>query len=151
VAFVRAPFNLSSVAAAADDFDANIILIDYLQRIGVPGENGDRRGALDAAMGHLRRFADEGVAVVAISAVARQKDRAGSSSYDGERLSLASFRESSELEFGCDDAFIVSPTGKDSEDVKLRHLKSRHSEPRDLKLRFDRRHQCFHVLEGPAQ
>ena len=30
-------------------------------------------------------------------------------SYEGDALNLASFRESSELEFGADDAFILAP------------------------------------------
>ena len=62
-------------------------------------------------------------------------------------LNLASFRESSELEFGADDAFILHPDEDDAEGelVTLKHLKSRHGECRDLSLRFDRRRQTFAV------
>jgi hypothetical protein len=42
-------------------------------------------------------------------------DAKGRSSYSGEGLNLASFRESSELEFGADDAFILHPDGDDAE------------------------------------
>jgi replicative DNA helicase len=38
------------------------------------------------------------------------KDAKGWSSY-GEGLSLASYRETSELEYGADDAFILAPDG----------------------------------------
>ena len=141
--FVRPPFDLANVAAAADAFRADLIVLDYIQRIRPPGEHGDRRGSVDAAMDYLRQFADAGVAVLVVAAVARQKDTKGRSSYAGDALTLASFRESSELEFGADDAFILAPDAKDAERVTLKHLKARHSEPRDIVLRFNRRHQSF--------
>jgi replicative DNA helicase len=93
-------------------------------------------------MDYLRQFADAGTAVIVISAIGRTKDSKGRSSYDGEGLSLASFRESSELEFGCDDAFILTPDD-DTEGVTLRHLKSRHGETKDLSLTFNRQLQRF--------
>jgi replicative DNA helicase len=141
--FVRPPFNLANVAAVADAFNANLLVLDYIQRIPPPGEHGDRRGSVDATMNYLRQFADAGVGVVVVAAVARQKDSRGRSSYAGDALSLASFRESSELEFGADDAFILSPDAKAADLVLLRHLKARHTEPRDILLRFDRNCQGF--------
>lgn len=141
--FVRPPFDLANVAAAADAFRADVLLLDYLQRIRPPGEHGDRRGSVDASMDYLRQFADAGVAVVVVAAVARQKDSKGRSSYGADSLNLASFRESSELEFGADDAFILAPDAKDAGRVTLRHLKARHTEPRDIVLRFDRCRQSF--------
>lgn len=142
--FLRPPFDLANVAAAADDFRADLLLLDYIQRIRPPGEHGDKRGSVDACMDYLRQFADAGVAVMVVSAVSRTKDRHGRSSYAGDGLSLASFRESSELEFGADDAFILTPDG-DPQDGRmvLRHLKARHGETRDLSLAFDRAHQSF--------
>ena len=135
LAFVQAPFNLENVTASADAHDANLIVLDYLQRIRPPGEHGDKRSSVDALMGYMRQFADAGVAVLAVSSVGRTKDRQGRSSYSGDGLNLASFKESSELEFGADDAFILSPS-RDDEEVVLLHLKARHSEPRDITLRF---------------
>jgi replicative DNA helicase len=96
-------------------------------------------------MSYLRQFADAGAAVVVVAAVGRTKDKAGRSSYAGDGLSLASFRESSELEFGADDAFILIPD--DETTVTLRHLKARHGECRDLRLTFDRTHQSFTVAD----
>ncbi len=81
-------------------------------------------------MDYLRQFADAGCAVLCVSAVARSKDRRGRSSYDGEALSLASFRESSELEYGADSAFVLVPDTKDAEEVTLRALKHRHGSRR---------------------
>ena len=84
------------------------------------------------------------MAVVVVSAVSRTKVKRGRNTYAGDDLTLASFRESSELEFGADDAYILAPTGdRDAGTVTLRHLKSRHGDPCDLALHFDRAHQRF--------
>ena len=107
-------------------------------------------------MDYLRQFADAGVAIIVVAALARSKDAKGRSSYtDG--LSLASFRETSELEYGADDAFIVAPADNTSEGeapsrVVLKHLRSRHGETKDIVLTFDRKRQRFTPAEpaGPA-
>ena len=149
LAFVAPPFDLANVAATADAFGAGLILLDYVQRIPPPGDNGDRRGAVDATMSFLRQFADAGVAVVVVAAVSRSRDSKGRNTY-GEGLNLASFRESSELEFGADDAFILTPDGDDTDRVTLRHLKSRHGEARDVALAFDRKRQRFTPAVEPT-
>jgi replicative DNA helicase len=150
LAFVRAPYNLENIAAAADAHDAELIVLDYLQRIRPPGEHSDKRSSVDASMDYMRKFADAGVAVIAVSSVGRTRDKNGRSSYASDGLNLASFKESSELEFGADDAFILSPSGVDGE-VVLRHLKARHSEPRDIALRFNGSCQQFLPVEHPLE
>src|SRR5262245_42024566 len=149
LAFVRPPFDLANVAGTADAFGAQLLLLDYIQRIPPPGDHADKRGAVNATMDYLRRFADAEVAVVVVSAIGRTKDGKGRSSYAGDGLNLASFRESSELEFGADDAFILTPDDDDQGDaVTLRHLKSRHGEAKDIGLTFHRRHQRFTPAGG---
>jgi replicative DNA helicase len=143
LAFVRPPFTLDNIAAAADEFDAGLLLLDYAQRITPPGDHGDRRNSVNALMDYLRQFADAGVAVLVVAAVGRTRDAKGRSSYAADGLNLASFRESSELEFGADDAYILAPDPKDAELVVLRHLKSRHGEQRDIALTFDKARQSF--------
>lgn len=151
LAFVRPPFDLENVAASADAFHADLLLLDYIQRIPPPGTHTDRRGAVDASMSYLRQFADAGVATIVVAAVGRAKDRHGRSSYDGDSLNLASFRESSELEFGADDAFILAPDPKHDDQVVLKHLKARHTEAKDIVLRFDRSIQSFSpITKGEA-
>ena len=150
LAFVRPPYSLDNVAAAADAHDAGMIVLDYIQRIQPPGQHGDKRSSVNATMDYLRQFADAGVAVVVLSAVGRSKDDQGRSSYAGSGMNLASFRESSELEFGCDDAYLLHPEADNAEGntLRLRHLKSRHGEARDMLLTFDRPHMRFTPLSA---
>ncbi|MCB9852651.1 MAG: AAA family ATPase [Phycisphaerales bacterium] len=143
LAFVRPPFDLSNVAATADAFDAGLILLDYIQRIAPPGKHDAHRSSVNETMDYIRQFADAGTAVIVVAAVGRTKDAKGRSSYAGDGLSLASFRESSELEYGADDAFILTPDDDDAGRVTLRHLKSRHGECRDIGLQFDKSLQRF--------
>jgi replicative DNA helicase len=149
LAFVRPLFDLANIARSADAYGADLLLIDYIQRISAHGDHGDGRDAVKATMSSLRQFADAGVAIIVVAALARSKDAKGRSSYtDG--LSLASFRETSELEYGADDAFILTlddGEAASSSCVTLKHLKSRNSEARDLALNFDRKHQRFTPAE----
>jgi replicative DNA helicase len=148
LAFVSPPFTLENIAATVDAFGGDLILLDYIQRIPPPGDHPDKRGSVNATMDHLPRFADAEYAVIVISAIGRTRDRQGRSSYSGEGLNLASFRESSELEYGCDDAFLLTPDDSDGDGVTLRHLKSRHGEARDIPLTFDRKRQRFTPVSG---
>ncbi|MEI7685500.1 MAG: DnaB-like helicase C-terminal domain-containing protein [Planctomycetota bacterium] len=151
LAFVRPPFNLANVAATADAFNAGLIVLDYIQRIAPPGDHGDSRSAVDSTMDFIRKIADQGVAVIIVAAVSRSKDSRGRSTYDTDSLNLASFRESSELEFGADDAFILGREGEDSSNVILKHLKSRHGECRDISLNFNGAIQRFTATDtAPA-
>ena len=129
------------------------MVLDYIQRIPPPGQHADNRASVNSTMDYLRQFADAGVAVLVVAAVGRTKDSKGRTSYSGDGLNLATFRESSELEFGADDAFMLVPS-EDGGDygtvtVTLRHLKARHTEPKDLVLEFDRRTQRFTEAEDP--
>jgi hypothetical protein len=84
--FLKPPFDLGNVAGAADDFQTDLIVLDYIQRFGCPGSHGDRRGSVEATMNYLRQFADQGVAVLVVAAVSRTKDDKGRSSYSGKGL-----------------------------------------------------------------
>lgn len=147
--FCRPPFTLENVAATADSFapltdgGGLLLVLDYIQRILPPGSQGDKRGSVDATMNYLRQFADAGAAVVVVSSVGRQKDHKGRSSYGSDVLNLASFKESGELEFGADDAYILAPSMKLAGVRELKHLKARHREPEDILLEFNGSTQSF--------
>ena len=154
--FVRPPFDLGNIAATADTFapltgGKDLLLVfDYIQRIAPPGIHGDKRGSVDATMNYLRQFADAGAALLVVAAVGRTKDSKGRSSYDGDSLDLASFKESGELEFGADDAYILAPDKKNIGLSYLKHLKSRHGECHDLQLKFDGARQAFEPVDNSA-
>ena len=140
--FCLPPYTLGNVIASADAVDADLIVLDYVQRIQPAGDlttAPDRRGQIDAVMHDCRRIADAGRAVIVVSSLSRQRNSGGSANYD--TAGLASFRESSELEYGADDCFILQDDGQGRR--KLKHLKARHSEPRDRILQFDGSLQRF--------
>jgi replicative DNA helicase len=147
--FVKAPYTLDRVAEAADDHAADLIVLDYLQRFTTPGKFTGMREKINAVMDIARRTADAGIGILAAAALTRSRDGKGRSSYDGRHLSLASFRESSELEYGADDAFLLYPAdeGADPADpirlMRLNHAKSRDGETKDVILKFHRRFQAF--------
>lgn len=149
IAFVQAPYSLRHVADVADDFGGTLFVLDYIQRILPPDNHDTTRARVDSMMSAIRRFADNGGAVVAVSAVSRSKDSKGRSSYAGADVGLASFKESGELEYGADNAWLLLPNDNDtaSEVVVLKHLKSRYGELHDISLRFNRRIQRFETLE----
>jgi replicative DNA helicase len=148
LAFLEPPFDLANVAHAADAHGAVVIVLDYLQRIMPPGDVTDTRLRVNATMDMLRQFAAAGCAVLALSAVGRSRDNAGRSTYSASAMSLASYRDSGELEYGADNAFLLAPVDDiDKSVVRLSHLKSRHGAEQTIDLRFDRAHQAFTLLD----
>jgi replicative DNA helicase len=149
LAFLEPPFDLANVAHAADAHGADVVVLDYLQRIMPPGDVADPRLRANAVMGMLRQFAGQGCAVLALSAVGRSRDNAGRSTYAAGSMSLASFRDSGELEYGADDAFLLAPVDDtDPNVVRLSHLKCRHGAQRTVDLHFDRHRQSFALLDN---
>jgi replicative DNA helicase len=138
LAFLHDPFALEHVAAAGTAFGANVLALDYLQRFTVGDGRGEKREQLETAAAVLRRFCDAGAAVLAASAVARQKGRRGST-YAG--LGLASFRGSSELEYGTDSAYLFVPDGAGG--IALQCEKDRYGPVADILTAFDPATQTF--------
>lgn len=138
LAFLHAPFALEHVAAAGTAFGANVLALDYIQRFTVGDGKGDKREQLETAANVLRRFCDAGAAVLVASAVARQR-HAGGSTYAG--LNLASFRGSSELEYGTDAAYLLVPG--DAGAITLQCEKNRYGAVADILTRFDGATQTF--------
>ena len=138
LAFLHAPFALEHVAAAGTAFGANVLLLDYIQRFSIGDPSKDRREQLETAATVLRRFCDAGAAVLVASAVARQK-HAGGSTYKG--LNLASFRGSSELEYGTDAAYLLEPDGAGG--IRFRCEKNRYGAVADILTAFDPTIQKF--------
>jgi len=137
LAFLHAPFSLEHVAAAGTAFGANVLVLDYIQRFTV-GDSKDKREQLETAATVLRKFCDAGALVLAAAAMSRQK-HAGGSTYKG--LNLASFRGSSELEYGADAAYLLEPG--DGGIVTFRCEKNRYGAMADIVTAFDPTTQTF--------
>jgi replicative DNA helicase len=136
LAFLDAPFTANHLVSAMRIFNARLCVIDYAQRFI---ENDDTRKGVDALISSVRRLALCGAGVLLISSVARQKSQSGGSTYSG--LNMASFRGSSELEFGCDAAYLLdsSPDGV----AVLKCVKKRFGKLTDIPLRFSGEFQTF--------
>lgn len=132
--FLPAPFTLEHLSERALSFDANIVVVDYVQRFAPTKSSGDSRQQTGVVMDSLRRLCDAGMAVLAVSAVNR-------SNY-GKDAALAAFRESSELEYGADAAWLLVREG-DSAAVTMRCVKSRHGRTEDVQVLFDGSKQEF--------
>ena len=143
--FLDAPFSMANLIATSSETQARLIVVDYTQRFGALDDSPDRRQTINSVMDTLRTMANLGAAVVVLSSLSRSRDARGRSTYDASSISLASFKESGELEYGTDDALLLCPH-LDSDLVDLKHEKSRYGERRDLVLAFDRPHQAFTVV-----
>lgn len=136
VEFMKPPFTLERLAERSAAFGANIVVCDYAQRFDFADRSSDSRSQINGVMDVCRRIADQGRAVIVVSAV----NRAG---YSKETAGLASFRESSELEYGADSAWLLVADEKEPSAVTLKCVKNRHGQMADIPLRFDGSRQSF--------
>jgi len=138
LAFLNPPFTLENVAAAGTEFKANAMILDYIQRFSVGDGSKDRREQLETGMSLLRRFCDAGAVILVAAAVARQNGKSGS---NYGNLGLASFRGSSELEYGCDSAYILVSDG--SGGIVFQCEKNRFGAVENVPTAFDATRQTF--------
>lgn len=134
------PGDASSLGMLAS-LPPGIVLVDYLQRFNL-GQGGDARANVNNLMDYLRRLADHGHSVFAISATKRTAD----GKHDKKELGLSSFRESSEVEYAADACYVlqVDPFGvHGSVTATLACVKNRNDEQRDITLGFDKKSMTF--------
>jgi replicative DNA helicase len=141
LAILGPPFTLEAVAEAGTQFQANVLILDYLQRFTMRVQARDNRERLEIMAAVLRRFCDMGACVLSAVAVARQKSKGGST-YSG--LNLASLRGSSELEYGADVVYIIQQ-GEQNE-TEMQCLKNRYGPTEDIVLLFNPTVQTFTSL-----
>lgn len=140
VAFHTGPFDLAAVAASADGCGADLV-VDYLQRLGAGNGFKDKRSQTNAVLDVFRGFAAAGRGLLVLSSVGRQPSgKHGQSGYGG--LGLASFKESGDIEYAADDAFILPPADDDGLTM-LRHVKARHTEPESVAMRAELAYMRF--------
>lgn len=143
--FATPPFTVARLIMQVQEFDPDLVLVDYLQRIGGDGDKVDLRAQINRTMDALRQVASEGRAVVAISALNRPS---GGGDWTRDTVSLASFRESSEVEYSSDAVFaLVRDRG--SRAATLVALKNRSGPLEDIELEFEGAFQRF--VSPPVQ
>lgn len=150
---MKGPFHINRIMdAMVRDVRPDILVIDYLQRIECCEGIADTRTRVNSLMNTFRRIADAGVCVVLVSAVGRPSTKKGGG-YNSKELGLASLRESSEIEYGCDDVYVMvadeqaGPRNGDSRrTLLLKHEKSRNHSQQDLRFEFEGAVQQFHLL-----
>ena len=130
IEFMAPPFTLERLTTRAEASHSDIVVVDYAQRFDVAAGSKDQRMQASVVMERSRRIADQGRAVIVVSAL----NRGG---YQGA-AGLGSFRESSELEYGADAAYLLTRDDKDRpNDTTLLCVKNRHGELGKTDLKFD--------------
>ncbi len=127
--------NLNAACQTVATTGAGILVLDYIQRLTLG--NGDMRQRITDTMDFIRKVAREyHTAVIVVSAVSRGSSREGAY----QNMTLGSFRESSELEYGADDCYTLEQDGN----IRLlRHLKARYSSTHDMRMTFQGEYQRF--------
>jgi replicative DNA helicase len=150
--FMGQPFTLEHIFEAVQVVQPNVLIIDYLQRIECCEGTADVRSRLNTVMHAMRGLAHAGICVVVVSAVGRTSSKKNGG-YNAQELGLASFRESGEVEYGCDDAAVLveEGSGADEEEqlgpriIKLKHVKSRNRQRQNLRFEFEGSIQRFRL------
>tara|TARA_R110002073_G_scaffold177188_9_gene335144 strand:+ start:6196 stop:7278 length:1083 start_codon:yes stop_codon:yes gene_type:complete len=138
------PYTLADLRKWTDE-KCGLLLLDYLQ-LFAPCD--DPRLGVNMVMRELRYLANHGWGVLALSAVTRGKNKNGSA-YDSSQLTMASLKESGEIEFNADSIYLLRDQGPvDPADEKVRKVelfcgKNRHGERVSHDLVFDMPKSAF--------
>jgi replicative DNA helicase len=129
--FVPYPFTIEHLYEVVKEHRSDFIVLDYIQRITLDGKPvKDPRQQNGDCMTQIRKIANGGRAVIVVSAVAR--DKTNGKAYSN--LTLGSFRESGELEYGADSGYLLE---RNVDYFTLRNVKARNTPTKDIDLVFD--------------
>ena len=139
ITFDSRPHDVDLIEDHCDEEGLDIVVLDYAQRF-ISRKNAGKEREVAAVMQSARQIANCGSAVIVVSATNRSSNG---------RRDLAAFRDSSELEYGADDAYIMesSPADGDGQIIRLTHLKARSRMRQDIELAFYGQFQRFSSLE----
>jgi replicative DNA helicase len=130
------PFSCEELGELALVSPPGILLVDYLQKFR--SATVDSRAGVDEVVTCLRELALQGWAVLALSATTRGNGKKGGHDPDG--LSLSSFKESGEIEFNADAAYVLRDKSDSHDAIKnidLDCVKNRSGQHTLLELSFD--------------
>ncbi len=104
-------FHLGDIAAAISKLDPDLLVIDYLQRLntGDSAQDSNERIKVSRIMTALRELVSNRT-IILVSAL----KRGSKSNYESSEMGLASFRETSEIEYAVNDAYLLLPDNADS-------------------------------------
>lgn len=132
--------------------EPGLLILDYIQKFAPSGEV---KAGVTEVMTTARQFARSGWAVIALSATARTQTK-GKSSQDSQQLNLASFRDSSEIEYQSDSAYLIRDMEKQGSTATTRQtliecVKNRHGEKTSKLLAFNMPKSCFEIRENDSE
>jgi replicative DNA helicase len=137
------PFTIEAIEREAEAFNADLVLIDYLQLLLFEDRDLEERQRLDALTPRIRALAnsgEQGRAIIAISSLNRQ-------GYDPASAGLHSFRGSGSIEYTSDSAYLIIGDPQDRSagrrDVTLRCCKSRNGPTGEWRAVFEPRYMTF--------
>jgi len=138
ISWVNPPYNALKLHELLDR-PPGLVIVDYLQKFA-PSDKDLRQG-VNEVMTLLRRLANEGWGVIALSATTRTQSKSGGG-HDGKSLTLASFRESGEIEYNADSAYLLKDLGEHDgkswmREIELEAAKNRHGEKDVRELIFN--------------
>ena len=143
---VLPPFDTSSLEEVLL-LEPGLLIVDYLQKFR--GSDRDARTGVDEVCGTLRTIAMAGWSVLAMSATTRQHG-----GHDPKALSMSSFKESGEIEFNADAAYVLRDLSSDPKarvkDIELDCVKNRAGCLHSIDLRFCGDYMRFE-LRGPER
>jgi replicative DNA helicase len=122
-----------------------LLILDYLQKFAI---GDDARIATNAVVGVLRTLAYDGWGILALSATTRTRGKGGST-HDSASLSLASYKESGEIEYNSDACYLLRDLGPVVEthhrihNVNLDCVKNRHGDLDSFPLVFNMPQMTF--------
>lgn len=142
---IPGPYGQKTLMNLPDESAGDLLVLDYLQKFA---DGEDLRRSVGDVMSSMRVLAMGGYGILALSSVTRLKDK--------EKLSMSSFKESGEIEFNADAAYLMLDRGEvDGDpfvrDMQLRCAKNRHGACQDLELIFDKPSMSFRVAIKPYQ
>ncbi len=130
------PFDCESLHKLILEPTPGILVVDYLQKF----RSADReaRTGVDEVISVLRGLALQGWAILAMSSTARQQG-GRNGGHNHQTLSMSSFKESGEIEFNADAAYILRDATEGQSkvrDIDLDCVKNRNGSLHKIELRF---------------
>lgn len=147
VSWLEAPYTFHRLTELRER-KPGLLLLDYLQKFAPAG---DARQGVNSVMAELRHLCLLGWGVLALSATSRTHSKGGSS-HDSSQLTMASFKESGEVEFNADAAYLLRDRGPIDESAEwvrfasLECVKNRHGAQDKIELEYNRARMNFGSL-----